>query len=65
MPAMVVGCGCWGLVAEADAGASGAAFPRWSVERSANDQKDQHDQHGGTIDDQNGAHGAPVGLGVR
>ena len=31
MPAMVVGCGCWWLVAEADAGASGAAFPRWSV----------------------------------
>ena len=26
-----VGCGCWWLVAEADAGASGAAFPRWSV----------------------------------
>ena len=25
------GCGCWWLVAEADAGASGAAFPRWSV----------------------------------
>ena len=31
MPAMVVGCGCWWLVAEADAGASGAASPRWSV----------------------------------
>ena len=27
MVAMVVGCGCWWLVAEADAGASGAAFP--------------------------------------
>ena len=25
------GCGCWWLVAEVDAGASGAAFPRWSV----------------------------------
>ena len=31
MVAMMVGCGCWWLVAEADAGASGAAFPRWSV----------------------------------
>ena len=47
----------WCLVAEADAGASGVAFP--------NDQKDQHDQRGGTIDEQNGAHGAPyVGAGV-
>ena len=26
-----VGCGCWWLVAEVDAGASGVAFPRWSV----------------------------------
>ena len=31
MPAMVVGRGCWWSAAEADAGASGAAFPRWSV----------------------------------
>ena len=44
---------------------------RWSVRggvptlERGNDQKDQHDQRGGTIDDQNGAHGAAyVGPGV-
>ena len=62
MAAMVVGCGCWWLVAGADAGASGVAFPRWSVGTIS---KDRHDQRGGTIDEQNGAHGAPyVGAGV-
>ena len=60
MPAMV-GWVRWLVV--------GGGRGRWSVRGGVptlergndqqNDQKDQHDQRGGTIDDQNGAHGAP------
>ena len=55
----------------------GGGRGRWSVrggvptlergndQHDQHDQNDQHDQHGGTIDEQNGAHGAPyVGPGV-